>query len=384
MKLTKISNDNIDKTIQIIQKYPVLNQKYKKNHFMKIIFDLLKKATKANIETIIHPINTKENIPLDLSSFIPNHIKEYILTHSQTYHKINITIGNNHFTIYVFSYHKINIQKLTYYLKMILYICSIQTNQPTTPTTYTFKLYITDFQKKEPILEVEPTHINSGFTVNHKTIVIFRKEELYKVFIHECFHMFCLDFSNISGVNYTQMFNTMFKIKSDFLLFESFCEYWARTLNASIVAFHSKNNISFKDFQFLFQLNINIERCFSLLQMNHFLETMNTTYEEILDGRAMTKYREKTNGFCYYCLTGILFYNFEETMYWFITNNDTMLNFSKSKRSISLFVNYIKTVYNRKDFIEFIQYLKITNQSKQTKQSKIKNMYMSAFEIDCF
>jgi hypothetical protein len=371
MELTKISNENINKILKNNECKKEITKKFKNNYFIKVIYKLLLKAVKTNIK--VNVSNIKENVSVELSTFIPKHIKEYIEKQNFIFNKITMTIYNKNFTIYVFSNEKINIQKLAYYLKIILYLCTI--NSKHTQRDFTFKLYLTNFPKIEPIIEVEPKHINSGFTVNHKSIVIFRKEELYKVFIHECFHMFCLDFSNIDGINYVTLFNSTFKIKSDFLLFESFCEYWARTLNTSIVAFHSLNNISFKDFQDFFQLNINIERCFSLLQMNHFLKRMNITYEEIINGKAMSKYKEKTNGFCYYVLTSLLMYNYEQTMEWFMTNNETIINFSNNNRSIYMFSQFIKLIHNKPEYLQFIK--KINNIT-------IKNMHMSVFEINCF
>lgn len=372
MKLTKISNENINKLFQNNECKKEIMKKYN-NDFTKKIYNLLYRAITTNINIKI--INTKEKITLDLSVFIPEHIKEYINSQKYIIYKINISISNKNFIIYVFTekQNKIDINKLAYYFKIILYVCTI--NSTYNENNFTFKIFLTDFPKIEPVTEVEPKHINSGYTINHKSIVIFRKEELYKVFIHECFHLFCLDFSNIQGINYVKLFEPLFKIKSDYLLFESFCEYWARTINCAVVAYHSKPNITFKEFEILFQININVERCFSLLQMNHFLKTMNLTYREIIKGKETNKtnkYRETTNGICYYVITGLLMYNFEETMDWFTDNNQGILNFSKNNKNIYLFIDFIKSIYNKKELIIFIEKLNTI---------PIKNMYMSAFEI---
>ncbi len=369
MELTKISNENIDKIFSNEECKKEITKKVKNYYFMKLLYTLLDRATSSNIDLKIIKLN--KDVSLDISQFIPIHIKDYILKQKYIYHQITIKIEKNTFTIYVCSEKIINIQKLAYYLKIILYMCSVHSTHR--ESEFTFKIFLTNFPKIEPTIEVEPMHINSGYTINHKTIVLFRIEELYKVFIHECFHLFCLDFSNIKGINYVEMFEPLFKVKSDYLLFESFCEYWARTLNAAVVAYHSKRNISFKEFQITFELNINVERCFSLLQLNHFLKSMNLSYGEMIEGTNANEYREKTNGICYYVLTGLLMYNFEQTMNWFIDNNETILNFTKDNNSIYLFYLYIKLIYNKKEFITFLERLKTI---------PIKNMYMSALEID--
>jgi hypothetical protein len=170
------------------------------------------------------------------------------------------------------------------------------------------------------------------------------------------------------------MFEPLFQVNSNFLLFECFCEYWGRTLNAAIVAYHSKKNITFKEFQVAFELNINVERCFSLLQLNHFLNTMNLTYSDLIEGRAINIYRENTNGICYYVLTGLLMYNFEQTMNWFIDNNETIINFTKTNDNIYMFFLFIKLIYNQPELLTLLETI-----SKENK--KIPTMHMAALEI---
>ena len=54
----------------------------------------------------------------------------------------------------------------------------------------------------------------------------FRKEEWLKVLIHECFHAFNMDFHE-EKINFKNLFQTSFFIDSEFLVFESFVEFWA-------------------------------------------------------------------------------------------------------------------------------------------------------------
>lgn len=369
MELTKISDENINFIFNYKNCKRELMREIKNKSFIKSIYDLLESATKIK-KTNIYKIN--ENIELDISEFIDNTISEYILKQTYIKYKINLNIGNKTFIIYVFTEKDIDIQKIAYYLKIILYICNLYTTHK--ETIFTFKIFLTDFQKTEPKILIKPININSGYTLNHKSIVIYRKEELLKVFIHECFHLFCLDFSNTSGIDYSKLLEPIFKIKSDYLLFETYCEFWARTLNTAIFSYHIKENITLNEFQDIFELNINIERCFSLLQMNHFLKTMNTTYYELIQGKAIN-YKETTNGFCYYVLTSLLMYHFEQTMNWFIHNNQTIIKFLTNEKSILLFVEYIKSIYNRKDYLLLLE---------NFKSVPIKNMYMSVFEINLF
>ena len=49
---------------------------------------------------------------------------------------------------------------------------------------------------------IDQIHVNTGFTTTcpvDSEIVIFREEEWFKVFIHETFHNFALDFSDMNN-----------------------------------------------------------------------------------------------------------------------------------------------------------------------------------------
>ncbi len=55
--------------------------------------------------------------------------------------------------------------------------------------------------------------------------MIFRKKEWFKVFIHEAFHNFGLDFSNMNLSQVQQRFRQWFPISSKFNIYEGFTEF---------------------------------------------------------------------------------------------------------------------------------------------------------------
>jgi hypothetical protein len=185
--------------------------------------------------------------------------------------------------------------------------------------------------------------------------------------------MFCLDFST-QDIDYKPMFEPLFHIKSDFLLFESLCEFWSRTLNVSILSYYMQPNISYKDFEELFMVNLNLERVFSMIQMCNYLSCFKLTYEDLLNNNAQN-YSESTNGFCYYVLTPILLYNYQQTINWFVSHNETLLQFSKKERDIYLFYHYIKTIYKSHQLLDYIKHIH---------NCRMDNMMMSIFDINIF
>ena len=128
----------------------------------------------------------------------------------------------------------------------------------------------------------------------------------------------------------------------------------------------------YEEFEELMQINIQIEKIYSLLQMKHILGNMGFTYESLMDKKRELYYKENTNLFCYYVLTPILFFHYEQTMGWFVENNQTLLQFTKDKKSILLFFHYIKSIYKHKPLLQMISSLD---------SYKLTNNYMSVFEI---
>ena len=106
--------------------------------------------------------------------------------------------------------------------------------------------------------------------------------------------------------------------------------------------------------------------------MNYILNNMGFTYNSLMDKNRILEYNENTNLFCYYVLTPLLLFHYEQTMAWFIDNNQTILQFSKNKKNILLFFYYIKSIYNNP---------KLLNTISNLKEYNLKNNYMALFEI---
>ena len=69
-------------------------------------------------------------------------------------------------------------------------------------------------------------------------LLIYRKEEWFKVLIHELFHVLGLDFSVINYDNNKEILRKHFNnINSDLLISEAYCELWATILNSCFLLF---------------------------------------------------------------------------------------------------------------------------------------------------
>lgn len=374
-KLTSSSNKNINYIFSNYTK--LIKSNIKTTYFIELLYTLIDRAANKDTKhTLIK--NTMEHVHnLNNSKYISPEIKKYIDENKFIHYAIHFKIKEASYNIHIYNKKEININKYIYFIKLILNLCASEAT--TRYNVFTFKIILTDFKKTQPNIPVEPEMINSGLTSfplpekidDHKEIIIFRREEWFKVLIHECFHMFCLDFSSNES-DYVKLFKPLFNINSEFLFFESLCEFWARTLNLSIISYSTKKNILYEDFELLMKTNIKLESIYSLLQMKYILNNMGFTYESLMDKNREKEYNENTNMFCYYILTPILLFYYEQTMNWFIDNNQTILQFNKSHKHILLFFYYIKSIYNRPELLKYINSLN---------HYELTNNYMSLFEM---
>ena len=286
----------------------------------------------------------------------------------------------------------------------------------------------TNMQKRVRIGGVlKPIHINGGVSNVCKPsgqIIVYRKEEWFKVFIHETMHNYGLDFSemDISGAN--SLLHKIFTIQKNVKLYESYCEVWARIMNIvfetyfdinSRAKFSSRttrknfidnlklnenkggeygassseiNEVSIKNAQnrrkFVKQFYnyLQYESLFSLFQNIKILNYMGLDYNIITNCTdsnyivAKKLYKEETNAFAYYVIVSILLSNFNNFILWCIDNNTNIIQFNKNKNSLTSFVQFIYKNYKRSELMNIIMDLEIRLESMDTNLTlKTQNMY---------
>lgn len=355
MDLTQKSNDNIN---LILKEYSsLMTYSFSDTYFMKLIYSLLSKAEEGTTRLTLHHASSIEPSTIHL----PKEIEKEIQKHKFDHYAGNMKIGDITFDLNIYTQDPLG--KMISMIQLVLLLCA--KHAPLKQYTITF--YMTSMTKH---LEdtVDPVHINSGYS-NDQEIVIFRKEEWFKVFIHECFHLFCLDFKEID-LDYKSLLKPMFHLESEYILNEAFVEFWARTLNVAIFSFFIKKNLLYEDFERYFHVNLNVERAFGVVQMKRYLSHFNLEYKELIDG-IRKDYKESTNGFCYYVITAILFFHFQQTMNWFVDHNETLLQFQRKPKHVYLFCHYLKSIYSQDKFLKQIDSI----------NEFPKSLFMSAFEL---
>jgi len=267
----------------------------------------------------------------------------------------------------------------------------------------TVYFYFTSFEKKLPKTNIDildQEHINTAFTTTcpiNSEIVVFRKEEWFKVFLHETFHNFGLDFSDMNNTSCHEYILSLFPVKSDVNLYEAYTEFWAEIINALFCSFHSlKNKNNMEGFIKNSEIFINLERTYSLFQLIKVLKFMDLPngYRDLYLNNKKSiiardnLYKENTNVLSYYVIKTILILNYLSFLNWCGTNNFNILQFKKTAINQKEFCNYIGKNYKTKHLLDNIDraeecYNKFIKQSKKNNNLKylLSNLRMSICEL---
>jgi hypothetical protein len=248
--------------------------------------------------------------------------------------------------------------------------------------------YMTNHLKTLPDVVQEPIHmihVNTAFTLPCSEITymyLFRSEEWFKVFIHETFHNFGLDFSKMDQELAEKRILSRFPLSiSDIRIFESYCETWAQTINTLFISYWSEtkpfvsrkstnkrysqinttkkakkafslNDPSFSKIRVKMESLLGKEQLFSIFQCIKVLNHFDLTYDDIyktdqhpVNTLKIRNYQENTNVFSYYVLKTILFFHLNDFLGWCKQNNENVLDFRKTEGSLLKYIKLIESLY---------------------------------------
>ena len=259
--------------------------------------------------------------------------------------------------------------------------------------------YFTSLTKTLPescVSILDEIHVNTAFTTTcpmDSEIVVFRKEEWFKVFIHETIHNFGLDFSDMNINDSTRHILTIFQVSSDVNLYESYTETWAEIINALFCSFtilKNKNNID--EFHSNFENFISLEITYSFFQMSKVLNFMGLTYKDLYSKNIHSKmkrdtlYKEKSNILSYYVIKTILINNYHGFLNWCKDNNFSLLQFKKTIPNQIRFCRLIEKNYKTPAMLDGVgktqEFLKMCKDKKfVNKEYLSKNLRMTLCEL---
>jgi hypothetical protein len=282
-------------------------------------------------------------------------------------------------------------------IAMWLYIVNIYAPKECVKTINIY-IYFTSLLKQLPssnINVLDENNVNTAFTTTcpvNSEIVVFRKEEWFKVLIHESFHNFGLDFSMMNNESVNNCILDIFDVKSDVNSYEAYTEFWAEIINILFCSFFElKDKSDFNEFLSISEFYINLERRYSLFQMVKTLQFMGLTYRELYSKtdyatvHRETLYKENSNVLAYYVIKTLLLNNFQGFLNWCSKNNLSLLNFKKTYGNQTNFCEFIQKNYKTKSMLEGVdeseEYLSTIKKKKGNTRYMLSNMRMSICEL---
>jgi hypothetical protein len=406
MNITKDS----DKILSFLVKDDNINYKYhkpigKSKHIFKLLYNKLSKAKTlikeigaSEVTKITNPEQIVKPRDYDNRSF-PAKILQHIDQHSkiQYLYIVNSNTSPSLFSrtikvYFVDEHNEPTLDKNKYadcFKKMLYWFYILNSCASSTCSqTITIYIYLSSVKKELPVhssIIIDQNHANTGFTRNctvNSEICIFRKEEWFKVFLHESFHNFSLDFSdmNINHIN-KQILQLFPLVNSEVTVYEAYTEFWAEIMNACILAISLKGNTlekngvigvttptpTLNEFLQTCEFIINCERNFGMYQLVKVLKHMNLSYIDLINikkredkntqpDRKRNCYKEATNVLSYYVLKNILLNNYNEFLDWCGKNNTNTFQFVKTEEHLQMFYKFIEKHYKTKDMLDMIDH----------------------------
>ena len=324
---------------------------------------------------------------------IVGEIREEIENFSKIGKEYSFTIGGRSFTIYaIYPYSpgvRISPDKIYKMLdecviKMYIWlyvVCSFIGEQSTCSPQLTVYLYLTKKSKKMPEMYggvIDEINANTGFTMAcpsvPNSIYIYRREEWFKVFIHETIHSFGVDFALMPEEKVNQDIFKMFGVRCDLRLYEAYTETWAEIINAIFVCMTPPLE--------LVENALNNERMFSLFQKTKVLSHQQIKYRELCMAQpSRKKYSERTHVFSYFIIKSILMFHYNDFIEWCVENNSGTFVFQKTDTNVGGFIEFIRNHYQSPRYIEATDhYAKWFSQNHHKKDIHMNSLRMSVSE----
>ena len=285
LKYGYLMNDSSsDKIISTLYSYLVEADEY-----------ISRKITDKCFNYTLSKIHSLKQIPkpnMGGSYFFPKHIQQYIDDNATYNLQFTCKIKNRDITIHFVITSELTpeevilLHKYVHMMYMWLYILDEYSSKQCSKSVSVF-IYFTPFEKQLPnnqLIVLDTEHVNTASTTGCKEsteIVLYRSEEWFKVFIHETFHNFGLDFSSMNLQIVNKKMNEIFNVNIEFNLYESYCEFWARIINTMMYTYQAiklNQTLSVGAFKNSFKENMEKECLHSLFQalkILHFMDLKN-------------------------------------------------------------------------------------------------------------
>jgi hypothetical protein len=364
--------------IDLLQNFKINKQSFdsKSKSVITELFTFISQGERKyeNVSSRLKPtISDSFNISNEFN-YMSTEIQNEIKNMNGKQYQYNFNIDSNVFSVFFYT-NTLNEEAVKKYIKWVYIWLYIAKTYAKTKCSSELKiyLYLTKLKKTLPTNGsiIGQEHANTGYTMSCKKnneINIFREEEWFKVLIHESFHAFGLDFSELDNTPYDGSEDTLklFPLASDVNLFETYCEMWAELLNVMFIVYFNQTKSTIHFYENIHQLIIEMEnrihneRLYSLYQcakvLYHYKLDYKELYEKSPDAQKerRLKYKEGTNVLSYYIIKSIFMFFIDDYIIWCADNNSNneifTLQMKQSPDNIKKYCKFIENHYKRTDY----------------------------------
>jgi hypothetical protein len=220
---------------------------------------------------------------------------------------------------------------------------------------------------------LSPININSGSSVGEINVMIWRKEEILKVMIHELIHFFNIDFY-VYDEGYKELNEYLcnkYNVEHIDCPNESYTECLAVLINSCFTSYYT--NISIKQI-------LLYEILFTFFQISKILNFYNIkSFGELELESENKKIIQTTSVFSYFIVKGSLLFNLKKVIE-FIKDD---INNIVIKNDVIIFSDLVKSTLNEKYFIKINFMIKLFEYIKSIREHDfiMKTMRMTCFQI---
>jgi hypothetical protein len=379
------------------------------------------KESRVFIEKIFHymkqgSLQTKKMSTISLEQLptgnhfhlLDQEIKTEIENQIKIYKKTTFQIGDREFDIYMcFPNAPLDMSTMDtwlHYMYVWFYVAA-QFAVPSCSRHLSVYVYYTNLKKNIPDIDgalLEADNANTAFTFacnmpnaaveSKNEIYIYRLEEWFKVFLHETFHSFGMDFA---AMDQTEPQNricdsgNIYHIPcTDLRFYESYTETWAEIVQC-MFAVHFNETAIDKQYKEQFQHeNIDsvgkleefvygYEATFSAFQAAKVLDHFGLTYEDLFNKGAASKYKETTPVFAYYIIKSVFMNHADEFIRWTMEQNRGSLQFKKTQTNMNKLVDLLQTLCKN------AEYMQLMDEMDETVERTANHLLASTMRMSC-
>ena len=300
---------------------------------LNLLFRKLEKYNFKEIKKESIKIKKKDckSIKLIETDFIDDIIRKYIKENLKYKYEIKYKYKNKLIRLCYYSKkEKLNNILIKKILKRIIFMMDIVNKY----ININIDIYDTPFKKELPCTncnkELKKINVNSGLSYNNN-IIIYRKEEVLKLLIHEMIHVLDID------VKYENMYdkiNLLDKLcLNDLLINESYVETWAILLDTYL-----KIKENMKISESIFINKVNEDKIFNIKQSSKILIYL----KKNINGKCIIKKNDDVNITSYFILKTYNLFYLEDFLKLFMDKKNIIVNNYNYKEYIKYLLEKIK------------------------------------------